>query len=76
MWWLLVKFLKLINLFYYFVIVCNIIGCWGENCNEVCGFCKDGVVCDMLIGLCLVGCFVGYWISKCIVGKLIKGFKF
>lgn len=75
-WWLLVKLLKLINLLHYFVIVCNITGRWGENCNEVCGFCKDGAACDMSTGLCPAGCSAGYRTSKCTVGKLIKGFKF
>uniref|UniRef100_A0A8W8K7A1 Major facilitator superfamily (MFS) profile domain-containing protein n=1 Tax=Magallana gigas TaxID=29159 RepID=A0A8W8K7A1_MAGGI len=49
------------------ISVCNITGRWGENCNEVCGFCKDGAACDMSTGSCPAGCSAGYRTSKCTV---------
>ena len=48
---------------------CNIAGRWGENCNEVCGFCKNGADCDKSTGACPAGCSAGYRTTKCTVGE-------
>ncbi|XP_048761472.2 uncharacterized protein LOC125670387 isoform X2 [Ostrea edulis] len=45
--------------------VCNIPGWWGDNCNEICGFCKDGAVCNNRTGACPADCSAGYRSSTC-----------
>ncbi|XP_061168121.1 uncharacterized protein LOC133177046 [Saccostrea echinata] len=50
-----------------YLSVCNITGRWGEDCKEICGFCKDGADCDKTTGACPSGCAAGYRSSQCTV---------
>ncbi|XP_062609519.1 uncharacterized protein LOC134271306 [Saccostrea cucullata] len=47
--------------------VCDVTGRWGEDCKEVCGFCKNGADCDKTTGACPSGCAAGYRSSTCTV---------
>lgn len=33
-----------------------VFGFFGENCEKICGMCKLGEICNIVIGLCLDGC--------------------
>lgn len=36
---------------------------YGFNCLNICGYCKDGKVCFIVIGVCNNGCEYG-WVGK------------
>lgn len=36
------------------------------------GYCREGIICNYVIGICIKGCFNGWIELKCEKGKLIN----
>lgn len=43
-------------------------GYFGEQCNGICGHCKDNSACHHITGTCAKGCAPGYRFPKCTEG--------
>lgn len=60
-------------LFLFCVCVCIecVIGWFGINCSQPCvGYCRDGVHCNHVTGLCDNGCGAGWTESMCDKGDI------
>lgn len=50
-------------------------GYFGEQCNGICGHCKDNSACHHFTGTCAKGCAPGYRFPKCTEGIYHTVFK-
>lgn len=50
-------------------------GYFGEQCNGICGHCKDISACHHITGTCAEGCVPGYRFPKCTEGIYHTVFK-
>lgn len=52
----------------YFLRIDCTVGFHGEDCNEKCGQCVDGMPCNVSSGVCPLGC-KNYWVGPMCTGK-------
>ena len=38
---------------------------WGDKCENFCGSCKDGAICNQVTGDCPNGCSDGWYGNRC-----------